>query len=75
MNRLMKLSLSTVFMLFIGAAGRQPSAYIVCNDCGCHINHAGCYWYPHDDNCNPNPTGPDYCFDHPEEKCKDIEVQ
>jgi hypothetical protein len=42
-------------------------AYTVCDRCGCHINHEGCYWYVHSDICNPGPSG--NCYLHIDYAC------
>lgn len=44
---------SALAAVFLVAQMITVGAYTVCDDCGCHINHEGCYWYEHNDICHP----------------------
>lgn len=42
-------------------------AYWVCDICGCHINHEGCWFYDHQDVCHSGDSGD--CYIHPRTSC------
>ena len=47
--------------------GPVLGAYWVCDDCGCHIGHEDCWFYEHEDVCNPGASG--NCYLHIDDSC------
>ncbi len=56
--------LATALVAQVGVVG----AYWVCDLCGCHIGHANCWFYDHDDVCHSGDITDD-CYFHPRESC------
>ena len=59
-NRRALVTRSVVAAAFLFTQAAVVGAYWVCDTCGCHIGHADCWFYDHDDVCNPNSQGECY---------------